>query len=221
MRKIAEILVLLSCGTLLVACGVGNSIDRAVYTTVGKPIDRAVYTTIDLLAGPTSGEDISDSKLCLYGTRVERGFRTWSDNSGYDGKLAARGLSCGVGQSEFWDPGELYSNSRGIYLYNLTDKTLCKVIELSVSGSIGTVQTHISEAERRNLACAKIKQENNQNNSANIELVELPKPNAPNLGNMTDDENISDEKTVISWEKPVMVPNVGSWQSKMRKYIKQ
>ena len=135
--------------------------------SIEKPIDNAVYKIFDTLDGP-DGVDSSDGKLCLFATtktkwvkngkkvvRVHYSARSWIDET-VDEEAKKRGLSCGVGQDEFFHNDTLYGDSRKLKLVNLSNEVLCNVITMSEDGSISPVPTHVQEAEKRNLPCAKI-----------------------------------------------------------------
>ncbi len=132
--------------------------------TVAKPIDKALYTILDTMDGK-EGNDMSDGKLCLSytgkskfkkdGTKwveIRYAARSWGEE--LNEEVKKRGLSCGVGQSEFFHDNSLYGDSRKLKLANLPNSVLCDVIKKSEEGKIEAVPTHVDEARKRGLPCS-------------------------------------------------------------------
>jgi hypothetical protein len=138
-----KVLSVLYCTLVLSGCVVGD------YTSKG------LGKTLDFIDGP-NGENMSDRKICVFATDFKNGYRTWRKNAGFEERIKNGGLSCGVGQPEFFSNGEFYKNNDKIYLSGLSDKTICDVIKLASKQKIAPVETHVTEAERRRLICSNL-----------------------------------------------------------------
>tara|TARA_B000000532_G_C18867515_1_gene406914 strand:+ start:906 stop:1553 length:648 start_codon:yes stop_codon:yes gene_type:complete len=175
-------------------------------TAVGKATDNTLGAALDAMSG-SNGDDISDAKLCLFATtKSSRGVsapeRSWSSDGSRFSQVKQRGLSCGVGQPEFFHSNSMYGDRRKLKLAYLSDKVLCKVIAKYENGKITAVPTHLEEAQKRGLPCtvsAKDTKDEGSNKLATASVV-LPKPKP---------------QTPV----PKMKPTNKSWISKVRSHV--